>query len=223
MKIPAVATLAAKSEMAISDADKLKVFNIASKTFQREKQVEKEIKQMTFCQTNRLLFVALEGGQIDIIDYDTLSVVKTFQHSGAAVSLAHSNDCRFFSIANEEGKVLTWDTSRASLDPLYTLAEDGSNVVEYSYEGTLLVTSGGDPTIRIWDARNAFKLAVLEWGGTSFVGGIKFGLSSDLFFAVDYSGSFIQSYPVNIDMLKQRLCETGNYFFKTPVCLPVTR
>jgi WD40 repeat protein len=108
-------------------------------------------------------FASIEGTMLKIRDIATGNVYKLFNESHVSSgSLSFSKDGkRIASCYSNE--IYIWNIDEGILEKKFTAHTGGINCIQFSGNGLLLASAGGEGTIKIWDARNYSLLKTITF------------------------------------------------------------
>jgi WD40 repeat protein len=108
--------------------------------------------------TGRRVAVALEDGQVRILDSTTRQTIrKLAKHPQPCYALAWSPDGAFLASGDESARVFVEDTRNGGLVRQYRTATKGIQKLSFNAPRTLLAATGKDDTIRVYELSDTSK------------------------------------------------------------------
>lgn len=157
--------------------------------------IDDEVSSLAFSPDGTVLAVGMVGGQIQLWDTTTRAKQADFPDaSGTPQSMAFSPDGKTLAISVGRG-ISLWDVAGRQVRSRLDGHADTVKAVEFSIDGTLLVSGSEDVTVRLWNPDSGETLHVLK-GHQNEIHGV--AISPDGSQIASCSGDFLNSNPGEI-------------------------
>ncbi|MFY0607036.1 MAG: hypothetical protein JXR10_09990 [Cyclobacteriaceae bacterium] len=121
-------------------------------------------------------------------------------------SIAADPNNNRLAIGLENGEILIWDIESKSIDRSLSAHSAAVTDIEFSNNGSFLLSGSFDRSIQLWNLADAGKLPYVIRDRSEWVGSVAFG-EDDTFYSGEYDGTIRQFYQ-STGQLASRLCKS---------------
>ncbi len=98
---------------------------------------------------SRLLVNVFASGRVFVVDADSGAIVRTLEAPGETTAIGFSADGALAAVGTEAGPIVLFDVATGGI--ARTLAEPTDRTDALGFAGTLLIASGAEGVLRVWD------------------------------------------------------------------------